>query len=213
MATDFRALCAEMAAELDHNRRCLLDDATLTHPLADRARAALAEPVAERVTRALPEHAPDEHPPSSLDRREVAAWSHGPGCGWQAARAALAEQVTEPPAPPAEGEIDQLVSQLRDYAQGEAENGWHDDAARFRRAAELLERHAAPVPVPVAERLPGPKDCDAEGRCWLCGKVEGDWRLINPANAGVPRLQYYFSHWLPAHALPLPAPQGGEVEP
>ena len=77
--------------------------------------------------------------------------------------------------------------------------------------AELLERHAAPVP--VAERLPGPKDCDAEGRCWLCGKVEGDWRLINPANAGVPRLQYYFSHWLPAHALPLPAPQGGEVEP
>ena len=54
--------------------------------------------------------------------------------------------TTEPPAPPAEGEIDQLVSQLRDYAQGEAENGWHDDAARFRRAAELLERHAQPAP-------------------------------------------------------------------
>lgn len=44
MATDFRALCAELADELDHNRQCLMDDRSLTHPLADRARAALAEP-------------------------------------------------------------------------------------------------------------------------------------------------------------------------
>lgn len=44
MTDPIRALCAELAAELDHNRRCLLDDATLTHPLADRARYLLAEP-------------------------------------------------------------------------------------------------------------------------------------------------------------------------
>ena len=58
-----------------------------------------------------------------------------------AARAVLARWGRPAqPAPVAEGEIDQLVSQLYDYAQGEADNGWHDDAARFRRAAELLPR-------------------------------------------------------------------------
>ena len=143
MATDFRALCAEMAAELDHNRRCLLDDASLTHPLADRARAELAEPVAE------------------------------------------------PPAPPAEGEVAELIAQLRSR---------HYGPAALDRAAELLERHAAPVPVPVAERLPEPKDCDAEERCWL---LAPRW-ILPPCE---------MTHWLPAHALPLPAPQGGEVEP
>ena len=61
----------------------------------------------------------------------------------------------------------------------------------------------APQPIPVSERLPGPEDCDAAGRCWLCGKVEGDWRLINPEKSGVPQLKYCFSHWLPAYALPL----------
>lgn len=39
---DYHALITEMADELDHNRQCLLDDRRLTHPLADRARAALA---------------------------------------------------------------------------------------------------------------------------------------------------------------------------
>ena len=52
--TDFRALCAELAAELDHNRRCLMDDRSLTHPLADRARAALAVPVAEPPAAPVP---------------------------------------------------------------------------------------------------------------------------------------------------------------
>jgi len=64
---------------------------------------------------------------------------------------------------------------------------------------------STPQPVPVSERLPGPGDCDAEGRCWLCGKVEGDWRLLNPEKSGVPQLKYCFSHWLPAHALPVPS--------
>lgn len=45
--TNLRALIIEMAIELDHNRQCLLDDRRLTHPLADKARAALAEPEPE----------------------------------------------------------------------------------------------------------------------------------------------------------------------
>ena len=41
--TDLYALITELADELDHNRQCLLDDRRLTHPLADKARAVLAE--------------------------------------------------------------------------------------------------------------------------------------------------------------------------
>ena len=41
--TDFRALCARMADELDHYRQLLTDDRRELHPLATEARAALAD--------------------------------------------------------------------------------------------------------------------------------------------------------------------------
>jgi hypothetical protein len=58
-------------------------------------------------------------------------------------------------------------------------------------------------PIPVTERLPGPEDCDAEGKCWLyyttvCNVSE--WSLL-PRSA---ILDAAFSHWLPAHALLVP---------
>lgn len=84
----------------------------------------------------------------------------------------------------------------------------------------------AVVPVAVSERLPGEEDCDAEGRCWLL-TVEDEypqWRLHSveghqpggrmiwvpvDRTPGVMVDAFYASHWLPAHALPLPQ---GEVE-
>jgi|GEM_PF-3752735 len=42
--TDYRALCARMADELDHYRQLLMDDRRETHALASEARAALAQP-------------------------------------------------------------------------------------------------------------------------------------------------------------------------
>jgi hypothetical protein len=42
--TDYRALCARMADELDHYRQLLMDDRRETHALAAEARAALAQP-------------------------------------------------------------------------------------------------------------------------------------------------------------------------
>jgi hypothetical protein len=42
--TDWRALCARMADELDHYRQLLMDDRRATHALAAEARAALAQP-------------------------------------------------------------------------------------------------------------------------------------------------------------------------
>jgi hypothetical protein len=85
-----------------------------------------------------------------------------------------------------------------------------DTAKKVRRAAALL-RQPAPVPVPVADRpWEQPGWCDAEGRCWLRGKVEGDWRLMYPLNSGVPQLRYAFDFSLPHWAIPQP-PQSGEV--
>jgi hypothetical protein len=68
---------------------------------------------------------------------------------------------------------------------------------------------STPQPVPVSERLPGPGDCDAEGRCWwwypeVPDKTYGYWAYEDDA---VPEraLNEQPLHWLPAHALPLPS--------
>ena len=42
--TDWRALCARMADELDHYRQLLMDDRRETHALASEARALLTQP-------------------------------------------------------------------------------------------------------------------------------------------------------------------------
>jgi hypothetical protein len=42
--TDYKALCARMADELDYYRQLLMDDRRETHALATEARAALAQP-------------------------------------------------------------------------------------------------------------------------------------------------------------------------
>ena len=59
--TDFRALCARMADELDHYRQLLMDDRREAHALATEARAALAQPK-----------------PSSLKEQALALISHDP---------------------------------------------------------------------------------------------------------------------------------------
>jgi hypothetical protein len=63
--TDYRALCARMADELDHYRQLLMDDRRETHALATEARAALAqpEPVAptdEEIMELMPQQMRDD---------------------------------------------------------------------------------------------------------------------------------------------------------
>jgi len=113
-----------------------------------------------------------------------------------------------------------------------------DDGAIFgtdlvtRASAALLQELSAPapvaVPVPVSERLPGEGDCNAEGECWLLtskdcfpqwrlhsveGRLAGGRMIWIPVDKspGVMVDSFYASHWLPAHAIPLP--QVGEVQP
>jgi hypothetical protein len=90
---------------------------------------------------------------------------------------------------------------------------WHGWALReaflagCTHAAEQLRttRRPTPQPVAVSERLPGPEDCDEQGRCWWFSQADppGDWYLDVPVPAkAIPC--YGITHWLPANALPTP---------
>ena len=132
-------------------------------------------------------------------------------------RVALAEQVAEPPAV-AEEEVAELVAFLRQESEELDYQFEHGPSMKMRRAAELLKRHAAPVPVPVSERPWEREDwCDEQGRCWFGRDESGNWSAdwtLTTTEAVEDFCTYALQVvCLPAHALPLPAPQGGEVEP
>jgi hypothetical protein len=100
--------------------------------------------------------------------------------------------------PEPEGRWRGLVADLRSTASGLESQSCPQTAALITRAADLLQRHQ---PVAVSKRLPGPEDCDAEGRCWWYGEG-GDmvgWTL----DAEGPSY-YRAKYWLPARALPVP---------
>lgn len=105
------------------------------------------------------------------------------------------------PTPPAEGEVGELVKYLRGVK-----------SLHCQRAAELLQQQH-PAPVPVSERLPGPEDCDGEGRCWAGTRAfvdtSGDRDIDYPPSWELREVRAQDDVWLPAHALPLPQ---GEVE-
>jgi hypothetical protein len=80
---------------------------------------------------------------------------------------------------------------------------WDYQQALKDQARAALAQPEPQGPVPVAERLPVPEDCDAEGRCYAW---DGYWWLVfsavleeNDTGAGDG-----YTHWLPHHALPLP---------
>jgi hypothetical protein len=133
---------------------------------------------------------------------------------------AIAAELAEPepvaPEPPADGEVAELVAWLRDRADS---TSFAHAARRIIRVADLLECLPQPEPEPVgpvavSERLPGSKDCNENGRVWA-------WRPFDPEDDEISDLwelipsrwldKSHWTHWLPAHAIPLP--QAGEVEP
>ena len=95
------------------------------------------------------------------------------------------------PAAPADGEVAELVAWLRRIGPCNDE-----ESANLLRAAELLQRQVL-VPVSVSERWPEFSDCDDADRVWCWSWAIGTWRLSR-LNRSI------HTHWLPAHALPLP---------
>ena len=135
------------------------------------------------------------------------------------ARALLDQPVAE--APTDEEIMELMPQQMRDdlAAAARALAG----SGRFRPAAGairiILNRHAVgharaalakwgtltPQPVAVSERLPGPEDCDEQGRCWVFDDQLGlpSWTLIKVQGESLDSDM----HWLPANALPIPEAQ------
>ena len=121
-----------------------------------------------------------------MGRRDASADSQ------QAAEAAENEVVDE---------VRYVVYELRDQADDLSPSS--ELFGLIHNAADLLERRH-PVPVPVSERLPGPEDCDGEGRCWFFDPCDDGWWWYRSALFldGDP---CPLTHWLPANALPLPS--------
>ena len=123
------------------------------------------------------------------------------------ARAALAQ-------PEPQGPTDEELLGIEDLqttwnAQADAFNSWDElgiDEIVWWAQRQALARWSRPAiePVPVSEGLPGPKDCDAEGRCWWAlhdGRYD-HWKKVELMTAlGGP---WKPSHWLPYWALPVP---------
>lgn len=191
MTTDWRALCAELVKELDDLRESSEGVAGL-HRNGDLA------PWSE-----LGESG--EFPwLSSFDRARAAlAEADGPAVPDGREPASVATQPSEPEAV---GPTDEQLSDIAD------ETPWRGSPRHFGRevARATLARWGRPAaaPVPVSERLPGPEDLNDKGECWEWDSTSDAWVLIRPIG-----LTFRTGPWLPANALPLPAPKGGEVQP
>lgn len=212
--TDFRALCAELADELDAETGYTRNDGVrITNPVVSEARAALAEGAGVGVT--------DEE----LDGFAVQWWA---GFAHLERGADAATPITSIVA------IRHFSNFLRDAL---ARYGTHPrpipplDATRqliLRLTAELARLHDSdpptldliaearafidaghPRPIPVDERLPTAADLSDEGTVcfscwWLCNRSgEHEWHRLPLMTAGACRYHGY-THWLPAAAIPLP---------
>jgi len=173
--TDYRALCARMADELDHYRQLLMDDRRETHALATEARAALAqpEPVAprdEELLMLMPETMRDEFSYAAKTCSDAMGGRVKPGIF----RVAL-----------------------------------NTAALEYARAVLAHWGRPAIEPVPVSERLPGPEDCDGEGRCWFCTPssyvMDANWVYRKAEHR-----RSWDTHWLSHWALPVPGVEGAD---
>jgi hypothetical protein len=114
-------------------------------------------------------------------------------------RSALIERASSPRAQPEPEGVpaDEDLYDLADVFNG-------DPVPAMRRALELWGRPAI-EPVPVAERLPGPEDCDARGWCWYWHPGEECWEMVPVVTGTLDE----WTHWLPHHALPVPGAEVG----
>jgi len=202
MTTDFRALCSELVKELHVYK--------IIHPshetdLLDRALAALSAP---------------EQGPTDEDLIELFNWNDwnyiSPETFIEIARTVLegwGRPAVETDQWPSEAELKTFACQWWHsfgFVKDKATYDWVIDNVALEHFADfsldVLARWGRPAvePVPVSERLPGPEDCDDQGRCWW-------WIVDQPGE--LPHWIYCqlevlswtnFTAWAPHWALPVP---------
>ncbi len=180
--TDWRALCAELAKQLEGWQCYASPDGPNAEVLA-RARAALAQPEPQEAM------IPDQYKGYQVHVYRAgfhAGYTHG----LTRANAALAQP--EPQVPTDE----ELLSAYDEFDL--ADSG--DDDVLVRGLRAVLARWGTPAiePVPVAERLPGWRDCDKNDCVWV---EEPDRYVLRPIEKSDIRQN---RRWLPHHALPVP---------
>jgi hypothetical protein len=221
MSTDFRALCAELhtAVQLYTGQNPAAAE-TPANELVARLMAALAATAA-----ALAQPEPERLPPRVGHILRLAEIIREVDGNHDKGAAALAEAILSHPGSrwsptiEPEGVGDEDIPQWSEGVCGDGAAILRDgvmmpieEVVASLNRAEILTRWGRPTtePVPVAERLPEPEDCDAEGRCW--------WLTLAVADGGRGGYSTFWelttfkaamrcaSHWLPHHALPLPTP-------
>ena len=215
MNDDFRALCAELAAwlhayalrapldigskdEAEHDLACSLNQ------LLARARAALSAP---------------EQGPTDEDLIELFNWNDwnyiSPETFIEIARTVLegwGRPAVETDQWPSEAELKTFACQWWHsfgFVKDKATYDWVIDNVALEHFADfsldVLARWGRPAvkPVPVSERLPGPEDCDDQGRCWFgtpgSHVMDAYWVYRKAEHR-----QSWDTYWTPHWALPVP---------
>jgi len=220
--TDWKAICVELLAALKNAIRVVYHEDGTQHistadPVIAKADAALASdgpavPEGREQASVIEEPSDDElesvaRAAEIQNMREQGGLSANDANGIQAQlqRQRLAGlravfDLGHQPSPPAEGEVRELVAKLRRLAP---HNPLGTADPTITRAAELLQQQH-PAPVPVSEGWPEFSDCErVNDQTWCFNPLLSHWKLTR-IKQGV------HTHWLPAHALPLPQ---GEAQP
>jgi hypothetical protein len=170
--TDFRALCARMADELDRYRQLLMDDRRETHALAAEARAALSQPELQGPSDKEWDELWDEEAEYFALYAEARRFGRAALARW--GRPAIAPQG------PTDEEINDWHGRCADLTRvGEADHYWafdlqHDDVAGVVRAA--LARWGRPAIEPVPKR-------EDVHYAWELHDAEGEWQAGGSANS------------------------------
>lgn len=124
------------------------------------------------------------------------------------ARAALAEPDPEGPT---DEELDELFTEIDQSGEPQS---WRTYARAI--LARWGNHPGSPdsstlQPVPITERLPEPEDCDGEGNVWAWRRFDPEGVMDNGDFWCLASCEWLgdedsgFTHWLPAHALPVPS--------
>jgi len=174
--TDFRALCAELLEALENAIRVVYHEDGTKH-------ISTADPVITKADAALAQSELEGPPISDAEAKKMVAWLRD-----------------ECDAEKTEGNwVRMTIDQVLDVADllerlAQPEPLPTDELLAAYRAGAA---DAAIKPVPVAECLPGPEDCDAEGCCWVASEDYSAWYRVS-------RHFDAWHYWLPHHALPVP---------